>query len=69
MPTWHRATTGYTEKDTLVSVKNAIGSAGNDTCIAVSNTYVSVDTNGDRVADFMIGLNGLHTLAATDFIL
>jgi Ca2+-binding RTX toxin-like protein len=33
------------------------------------NTYVSGDTNGDKVADFMIGLNGLHALAATDFIL
>jgi Ca2+-binding RTX toxin-like protein len=33
------------------------------------NTYVSGDTNGDKIADFMIGLTGLHTLAATDFIL
>jgi Ca2+-binding RTX toxin-like protein len=33
------------------------------------NTYISGDTNGDKVADFMIGLTGLHALAATDFIL
>jgi Ca2+-binding RTX toxin-like protein len=33
------------------------------------NTYVSGDTNGDKIADFMIGLTGIHGLAATDFIL
>jgi Ca2+-binding RTX toxin-like protein len=31
------------------------------------NTYVSGDTNGDGVADFMIRLDGLHTLVGTDF--
>ena len=33
------------------------------------NTYVSGDTNGDKTADFMIGLTGAHALAGTDFIL
>jgi hypothetical protein len=31
------------------------------------NTYVSGDTNGDGIADFMIALDGLHTLVGTDF--
>ncbi len=33
------------------------------------NTYVSGDTNGDGIADFMIRLDGLHTLGGGDFIL
>jgi Ca2+-binding RTX toxin-like protein len=33
------------------------------------NTYVSGDTNGDGVADFMIRLDGLHTFASGDFVL
>jgi serralysin len=33
------------------------------------NTYVSGDTNGDGTADFMIRLDGLHTLASSDFVL
>jgi Ca2+-binding RTX toxin-like protein len=32
------------------------------------NTYVQGDTNGDGVADFMIRLDGLHTLGTDDFI-
>jgi Ca2+-binding RTX toxin-like protein len=32
------------------------------------NTYVSGDTNGDGVADFMIKLDGLHALTGTDFV-
>jgi len=37
------------------------------------NTFVQGDVNGDGVADFMIRLNGVHTLSTTgpspDFIL
>jgi Ca2+-binding RTX toxin-like protein len=33
------------------------------------NTYVQGDTNGDSIADFMIRLDGLHTLASNDFLL
>jgi Ca2+-binding RTX toxin-like protein len=33
------------------------------------NTYVSGDTNGDGVADFMIRLDGLHTMTSSDFII
>jgi Ca2+-binding RTX toxin-like protein len=33
------------------------------------NTYVEGDTNGDGTADFMIRLDGLHTLASGDFVL
>ena len=33
------------------------------------STYVQGDTNGDGVADFWIGLNGLNTLKAADFVL
>ena len=33
------------------------------------NTYVTGDTNGDGVADFMIRLDGLHTLQVSDFII
>jgi Ca2+-binding RTX toxin-like protein len=32
------------------------------------NTYVSGDTNGDGVADFMIKLDGLHALTGTDLV-
>jgi Ca2+-binding RTX toxin-like protein len=31
------------------------------------NTYVSGDTNGDGLADFMIRVDGFHTFATTDF--
>jgi Ca2+-binding RTX toxin-like protein len=31
------------------------------------NTYVEGDTNGDGIADFMIKLDGLHTLVGGDF--
>ena len=33
------------------------------------NTYVSGDINGDGVADFMVRVDGLHTLASSDFML
>jgi Ca2+-binding RTX toxin-like protein len=33
------------------------------------NTYISGDTNGDGVADFMIRLDGLHSLTSGDFVL
>jgi Ca2+-binding RTX toxin-like protein len=33
------------------------------------NTYVQGDTNGDSIADFMIRLDGLHTLTSNDFLL
>ena len=33
------------------------------------DTYLSGDTNGDGIADFMIKLDGLHTLQPTDFVL
>jgi serralysin len=33
------------------------------------NTYVSGDTNGDGTADFMIRIDGLHTLTSGDFVL
>jgi hypothetical protein len=33
------------------------------------NTYVSGDTNGDGIADFMIKLDGLHTVQADDLVL
>jgi hypothetical protein len=33
------------------------------------DTFVTGDTNGDGVADFMIRLDGLHTLRSGDFIL
>ncbi|WP_205481134.1 M10 family metallopeptidase [Sphingomonas arenae] len=32
------------------------------------NTYVQGDTNGDGVADFMIRVDGLHTLGTGDFL-
>jgi Ca2+-binding RTX toxin-like protein len=32
------------------------------------STYVSGDTNGDGIADFMIKLDGLHALTGTDFV-
>ena len=34
-----------------------------------TNTFIYGDVNGDQVADFSIGLSGLHTLAGTDFLL
>lgn len=33
------------------------------------NTYVSGDTNGDGIADFMIMVDGLHALVSNDFAL
>jgi hypothetical protein len=33
------------------------------------NTYLSGDTNGDGIADFMIKLDGLHTVGAGDLVL
>ena len=33
------------------------------------NTYVQGDTNGDGIADFMIRLDGLHTLQSAEFFL
>ena len=33
------------------------------------NTYLSGDTNGDGLADFMIKLDGLHTVNASDLVL
>ena len=33
------------------------------------NTFVSGDTDGNGIADFMIRLDGLHTLVSTDFVL
>ncbi|MGH8767284.1 MAG: hypothetical protein ACREVT_03765 [Burkholderiales bacterium] len=33
------------------------------------STVIQGDVNGDAAADFEIELTGLHTLAATDFIL
>ncbi|QNM82913.1 calcium-binding protein [Sphingomonas sabuli] len=33
------------------------------------NTYVLGDTDGDKVADFMIRLDGLHSLTSGDFLL
>jgi Ca2+-binding RTX toxin-like protein len=33
------------------------------------NTFISGDTNGDGVADFMIRVDGLHSLTSDDFIL
>ena len=33
------------------------------------DTYISGDTNGDGIADFMIKLDGLHTLSSGDFLL
>lgn len=37
--------------------------------IVNGDTLVSGDTNGDRMADFMVVLSGAHTLYATDFVL
>jgi hypothetical protein len=34
-----------------------------------SHTYICGDRNGDRVADFTICLDGLHTLHSSDFVL
>ena len=33
------------------------------------NTFISGDTNGDGVADFMIRVDGVHSLGSDDFIL
>ena len=33
------------------------------------STYLSGDTNGDGIADFVIQLDGLHTLASSDLVL
>jgi serralysin len=33
------------------------------------NTYVSGDTNGDGIADFMIKVDGLHAFVQTDFVI
>jgi len=32
------------------------------------NTYIAGDLNGDKVADFMIRLDGLHTVHQSDFL-
>ena len=46
------------------------GSAGQLRYEQVSgNTYVSGDFDGDGLADFMVRLDGLHTLANVDFLL
>ena len=37
--------------------------------IANGDTLVTGDTNGDRMADFMIVVSGTHTLYASDFVL
>ena len=34
-----------------------------------ANTFVQGDTNGDRVSDLMIQLDGVHALVASDFVL
>jgi hypothetical protein len=34
-----------------------------------SHTYICGDRNGDKVADFTICLDGLHTLHSSDFVL
>jgi Ca2+-binding RTX toxin-like protein len=39
------------------------------TAVLAGNTYAYADVNGDKAADFSIGLTGTHTLAATDFLL
>ena len=33
------------------------------------NTYVTGDTDGDGIADFMIRLDGTHALVGADFVL
>ena len=46
------------------------GSAGALHYAEISGTtYVSGDTNGDGAADFMIRIDGLHTLTSSDFVL
>jgi len=37
--------------------------------LADGNTYVSADTNGDKLADFRIKFPGWHTFASADFVL
>ena len=37
--------------------------------ITNGNTYLTGDTNGDGLADFMVRLDGSHALVAGDFIL
>ena len=37
--------------------------------VSSGNTFVSGDVNGDGVADFLIRIDGVHTLVAGDFIL
>jgi len=32
------------------------------------STFISGDTNGDGIADFMIKLDGIHALIGTDFL-
>jgi len=46
------------------------GHAGELRYVEVSgNTFITGDTNGDAVADFMIQVDGLHTLTSSDFVL
>lgn len=53
----------------LIGTANFSGKAGQlRTYIENGTTYVSGDTNGDRIADFTITLTGSHQLIATDMI-
>jgi Ca2+-binding RTX toxin-like protein len=39
------------------------------TVTGLTNTYVYADTDGDKVADFMLQVDGLHALTSYDFYL
>ena len=55
---------------TFVGTNAFSGTAGELRYEQISgNTYLSGDTNGDGIADFLIRLDGLHSLNASDLVL
>jgi hypothetical protein len=53
----------------LGSATNNAGSGQVKYCHAQRNTYIAGGVDADGVAEFQIQINGLHTLAAQDFVL
>ena len=61
---------GLDDAFTFIGTANFSGVAGQLRYFrSGGDTFVTGDVNGDRTADFMIVVDGFHTLAATDFVL
>jgi serralysin len=61
---------GEDDKFSFVGAKSFSGAAGELRFEVINgNTFVQGDVDGDKVADLMIRLDGLHDLTATDFVL